>query len=208
MITLDPNRTVIAWQIFACISNLILMAWVHTHAEENGKLIAERWPELINGRDKDGQTPLETASIAGASWLVELILQQDRSWIHETPLAWVHACKGGHLSTILAFADKSSNFKDLCRFHGDTPLHHIQGVRYKDYKALLDHEFIKEMKNIQNLEGETPLHVAIKRKNIELAEILLKMEEVDLTIKDNSQKTAMDLLEAAYNEDEKWVRFN
>jgi len=149
------------------------------NAEENGKLIVERWPELINEQDKEGKTPLERASEAGANWLVELILQKDRSCILNTPLAWVEACKRGHLSTVFTFVEKSSYFMDLCHLHSETPSHHIQDVHYKEYKALLDHEFIKELKNTQNSKGKTPLHVAIKSKNKDFAKIHLRMDDVD-----------------------------
>ncbi|KAJ8448055.1 hypothetical protein Cgig2_028931 [Carnegiea gigantea] len=173
-------------------------------SKENGKLIVERWPELINEQDKEGKTPLERASEVGTNWLVELILQKDRSCILNTPLAWVEACKRGHLSTVFAFAEKSSYFMDLCRRHSETPLHHIQDVHYKEYKALLDHEFIKELKNTQNSKGETPLHVAITSKNKDFAEILLRMDDVDRTIKDDDGKTAMELLEELCRRDAKW----
>jgi len=177
------------------------------NAEENGKLIVERWPELINDQDEEGKTPLERASEVGADWLVELILEKDHSCILRTPLAWVEACKRGHLSTVFAFVEKSSYFMDLCRQYRETPLHHIQDVHFKEYKALLDHEFIKELKNTQNSKGETPLHVAITTQNKDFVEILLRMDDVDQTIEDDNGKTATELLEELCNQNVNWVRF-
>jgi len=169
--------------------------------------MTETWAAriLIHERDDNGKTPVERASEVGATWLVELILQVDRFAIIKIPLAWIEACKNRHLSTVLVFAEKSLYFGKLCREYRDTPLHHLQDLTYKEYQELLESASINELKNIQNSQGETPLHTAIKSKNKNLTEILLTMGDVDRTIKDNDSKTAMDLLKEMCDQDPDWV---
>ncbi|KAJ8448060.1 LOW QUALITY PROTEIN: hypothetical protein Cgig2_028936 [Carnegiea gigantea] len=172
--------------------------------EDDAEFLRSSDCNVLHRRGRKNSTRKSIRSGMGANWLVELILQKDRSCILNTPSAWVEACKRGHLSSVFAFVKKSSYFMDLCRLHGETPLHHTHDVHFKEYKALLDHEFIKELKNTQNLKCETPLHVAIKSKNKDFTEILLRMDDVDPTIKDDDGKTAMELLKELCNQDAKW----
>ena len=165
----------------------------------------ERWPELINEVDDDGKAPLERASEVGRTALVELILERDPSSIIEAPLAWVEACKNRHLSTVLAFAEKSTFFKRLCRLHYDTPLHHLGDLTYKECQLFLEHPVIKQLRNDQNIDDETPLHTAIRNNNKNMVEMLLRMSDVDTTIKDADNKTALDLLSEVCSRDMDWV---
>ncbi|KAJ8448054.1 hypothetical protein Cgig2_028930 [Carnegiea gigantea] len=163
--------------------------------EESGRLMVERWPHLISEHNQNEKTPLEIASEDGTSWLVESILQKDRSSILRTPKAWVEACRKGHLQTILTFVDKSTYLRYVCRESHDTPLHHVEFQDYTSYQELLQRPVIQELKNNQDCDGDTPLHKAIEKRNKDLTEILFTMEDIYWNIKNNDQNTALDLLE-------------
>lgn len=172
--------------------------------EENAKLILEGWPLLINKQDDNGKTPLERASEAKANWLVKLILQKERSSILKAPAtAWIEPCKKGDLFTILAFAE-NTYFRYVCRKQTDTPLHHVKFKDYNKYQELLKCELIRELKNVRDIHGDTPLHKAIKNRNKDLTEILFGMGDIEWNIKNKDGKAAMDLLEEA-SQDPEWV---
>jgi len=54
-----------------------ILITLNTTAEENDKLMVERWPHLVDERDQRGKTPLEVASEEGTSSLVESMQQKD-----------------------------------------------------------------------------------------------------------------------------------
>ncbi|KAJ8448056.1 hypothetical protein Cgig2_028932 [Carnegiea gigantea] len=163
--------------------------------KESGRLMVETWPHLISEHNQNEKTPLEIASEEGTSWLVESILQKDRSSILRTPKVWVEACRKGHLQTILAFVGKSTYLRYVCRESHDTPLHHVEFQDYTSYQELLQRPVIQELKNNQDSDCDTPLHKAVKKRNKDLTEILFTMEDIYWNIKHNDQKTALDLLE-------------
>ena len=165
----------------------------------------KRFPELLEKKDRTGDTPLDKASKDDAAGFVESILKTHPSPLKISPSAWIKACEAGSLSAVRAFV-KSSEFRDFCAKECDTPLHHIKLKSLEEYKALLrSDEFIEKQKNTQNKDGATPLHKAIERGDRELAQALLKAD-ADYTTQDNHDKTAMDLIAEKCREDKEWVR--
>ena len=119
-------------------------------------------------------------------------------------MAWVEPYQRGDLSTILAFAE-NTQFRYIYREHRDTPLHHVNFKDYNKYQELLKCELIQELKNARDIQGDTPLHKAIKNRYKDLTKILFDMGDVEWNIKNKDGKTAMDLLEEEASKDTEWV---
>lgn len=165
---------------------------------------------LINQADKNGTTALEVASEVGAAWFIKAVLERDSGVFDSAPLAWVKACAKGHISIIRVFIDYyPGKFSDHCIQHQDSPLHHIQLRNITGYEQFLKLPGMKDLINVQDSRGATPLHQAIRNRNILLTETLLNMDKIRYNIKDQENLTARDLLEEACKckEQPEWVCF-
>jgi len=175
------------------------------NAEQVIEKVLHKFPSLIIQRDSMGVTPLDKALAGGMESLVQLMLRIDPSSLKSSPSAWIKACENGHVSVILVFIKHYPNFKAFCHGRRDTPLHHIKLGSYEEYKEfLVIDKLIKEQKNSQDMDGATPLHRAIRRKDINLTEALL-IDGADRTIKDKDGKTALDLLAKVCKHNDEWV---
>ena len=164
-----------------------------------------KFPSLIIQLDSRDLTPLHKASAAGMESLVKLMLGIVPSSLESSPSAWIKACENGHVSVILVFIKHYPNFKAFCHGRRDTPLHHIKLGSYEEYKEfLVIDKLIEEQKNTQDMDGATPLHRAIAREDVDLAEALLT-DGADRTIKDKDDKTALDLLAEVCKHNDEWV---
>ncbi|KAJ8436212.1 hypothetical protein Cgig2_006899 [Carnegiea gigantea] len=143
-------------------------------AETIIRALKEKFPSYLTQDDGKGETPLEKASKAGKLQLVELMVKHCPS------------------------------LKDTCLERRDTPLHHIRGGTYAQYKRLLRLKVIEEMKNTQDLNYETPLHKSVRSKDLPLTNALLTTNGIDLDLENNDGKTAMDLLAEEAKHDYDW----
>uniref|UniRef100_A0A803L0P8 Uncharacterized protein n=1 Tax=Chenopodium quinoa TaxID=63459 RepID=A0A803L0P8_CHEQI len=73
-----------------------------------------------------------------------------------------------------------------------------------EYEELLTFPRMKDLINVQNSQGKTPLHLAVQNRILPLTETLLGMEKIAYNIKDEDQNTPIDLLEQACTDDSKW----
>ncbi|XP_048498494.1 uncharacterized protein LOC104891722 isoform X1 [Beta vulgaris subsp. vulgaris] len=162
--------------------------------------------EFITKPDKNGNTPLDEVSDVGAAWIIQAMLEKDPSAFSKAPLAWIKACKKGHISAIRAFIDNyPGNFKDHCIKHKDSPLHHIQNLsNLTQYEEFLKLPRMKDLINLRDSRGATPLHQAIRNGNIFLTETLLNMDKIMYNIRDHENETARGLLEQKCNENQEW----
>ncbi|KMT12795.1 hypothetical protein BVRB_4g088890 [Beta vulgaris subsp. vulgaris] len=163
--------------------------------------------EFISKQDKSGNTPLDEASDAGAAWIIQAMLEKDPSAFSNAPLAWVKACKKGHISAIRAFIDNCpGKFEDHCIKHKDSPLHHIQKnlSNLRESEEFLKIPRMKDLINVEDSRRATPLHQAIRTQNIFLTEALLNMDKIRYNIKDDENETARGLLEQICNEKQEW----
>ncbi|XP_010676023.4 protein ACCELERATED CELL DEATH 6 [Beta vulgaris subsp. vulgaris] len=165
--------------------------------------------EFITESDKSKiKTPLDEASDVGAAWIIQAMLKNDPSAFTKAPLAWVKACKKGHISTIRAFIDNFPGyFKDHCIKHKDSPLHHIQSLsNLTEYEEFLKIPRMKDLINLRDSQGATPLHQAIRSGNIFLTEALLNMDKIMYNIRDDlyPYETARGLLEQKCKGNQEW----
>ncbi|XP_057529521.1 uncharacterized protein LOC130808092 isoform X1 [Amaranthus tricolor] len=166
--------------------------------EEFGRWLVNEASVLINQADKNGTTALEVASEVGAASFVKAVLEKDSGVFNSAPLAWVKACAKGHISVIRVFIDYyPGKFSDHCIQHQDSPLHHIQLRNITAYEQFFELPGMKNLINVQDSQGATPLHQAIRNRNILLTETLLNMDKIRYNIKDQENQTARDLLEEA-----------
>ena len=142
------------------------------------------------------------------------MLEKDPSAFDKVPFAWVKACENGHESVIQAFVDCCpKKFSDHCEDHNDTPLHHIKLRNLTRYEDFLKIQYMKDLINVKDSTGATPLHKAIENDEIFLAEALLKMDNIEYNIKNDDGKTARGMLLELCKEPQpplqqtKWVCF-
>ncbi|XP_074319783.1 uncharacterized protein LOC141656689 isoform X2 [Silene latifolia] len=146
---------------------------------------------------KDANSHLIQAAERGEGWLVKLLLEGDSTLINDSTPAWLIACAKGHLSTVLAFVEQcdQEEFIQLCRNNKQTPLHHMELLKYEQYKNMLANPVMQKLKNQFDRDGATPLHGAIERSDIGLTKALLETRGITLDIPDQNDKTVLELLE-------------
>ncbi|KAK9689087.1 hypothetical protein RND81_09G034500 [Saponaria officinalis] len=159
---------------------------------------------MINLTDDSGKTALDKAKEANVLWLVNLLTYP--SLIKKERFDWVAACQRGETEAVLAFINHCQDLQRACREENDTPLHHIKLDTYEGYLNLLKIPSIRELKNITDHDGATPLHRVLERKDMLLAKMLLLDDGVERTIIDHKGRTAMDLLVKLYQENADWER--
>lgn len=166
--------------------------------------VLHKFPSLIIQPDSRGVTPLDKASAGGMESLVQLMLRIVPSSLESSPSAWIKACENGHVSVILVLIKHYPNFRGFCHERRDTPLHHIKLGSYKEYKEfLVIDKLIQGQKNTQDMDGATPLHRAIQRKDMNLTEALLT-DGADRTIKDKDDESVLDLLAEVCKHNDEW----
>ncbi|KAL2944741.1 Ankyrin repeat-containing protein ITN1, partial [Bienertia sinuspersici] len=170
--------------------------------KELGRWLVEEAPEFITEPDINAITPLEVASNVGAAWIIEAMLQKDpSSTFNKVPFAWVGACENGHVSVVRIFIEYCpEKFSDHCILHEDSPLHHIKLRNLMAYEEFLKIPCMKDLINVPDFNGATPLHKAIRKQNILLAEALLNMDNIKYNVKDDKGITARGLLAQLCND--------
>ncbi|XP_021755696.1 uncharacterized protein LOC110720916 [Chenopodium quinoa] len=173
--------------------------------EEFGTWLVNEAPEFITEQDNNKQSPWDTAYETGCAWFIKVVLKKDPFVFNRAPLAWIKACEHGHVSALRTFIDHNpAGFRDLCIKHKNTPLHRMKLSSLTEYEELLTIPRMKDLINVQNSQGKTPLHLAVQNRILPLTETLLGMEKIAYNIKDEDQNTPIDLLEQACIDDSEW----
>ncbi|XP_021761165.1 uncharacterized protein LOC110725998 [Chenopodium quinoa] len=175
--------------------------------EEFGAWLVDEASELITEQDNNEQSPWDTAYEVGSSWFINVVLKKDPSVFNRAPMTWIKACEKGDVATLCAFINHNPGaFRDLCIEYKDSPLHHIQLTSLTEYEEFLRIPYMKDLINLQDSKGATPLHKALQNHKKLLAETLLNIEKIDCNIKDKDQKSATDLLAKVCNDDNTWEK--
>ncbi|KAL2924973.1 Ankyrin repeat-containing protein BDA1 [Bienertia sinuspersici] len=188
----------------------LIEGYVDYQKETNGGVLPMS-PDIIHpwkAKDNSGNTPVHEAIRCHNEEIAVHLLTLDSSlWLIQdsqglTPL-YLAAATGctGVLDHYLHHQPSAVLFRN----DDDTVLHWLNGFSEKQYEKYLKKKCFAELKNITDSEGATPLHLALRRKDILLAKVLLSDNEVQRSIKDNSDTTAMDLLAKLCDDNEDWV---
>ncbi|XP_021854272.2 uncharacterized protein [Spinacia oleracea] len=167
-----------------------------------GTWLVDEAPEFITDKDNNEQSPWDKAYEIGPAWFINAVLKKKPSVFSSAPLVWTKACEKGHVLALSAFVDHNpGKFRDLCIKHKDSPLHHIKlDESLTEYEKFLQIPHMKDLINLQDSKGITPLHKAIRSGDLLLTETLLNMEKIIYDIEDDDNISAMDLLAAKCDE--------
>ncbi|XP_021755697.1 uncharacterized protein LOC110720917 [Chenopodium quinoa] len=172
-----------------------------------GTWLVDIAPEFITQKDENGQSPWDRAFELGSAWFIKAVLEKDSSAFSREPLAWTKACEKGHVPALCAFIDHNPGaFRDLCIEKKDSPLHHIKLSSLTDYEEFLKIPRMKDLINLQDSHGVTPLHKAIQDDNLFLTETLLSVDKINYDINDDGDNSAIDLLAQKCADNQAWDR--
>ncbi|XP_021755695.1 uncharacterized protein LOC110720914 [Chenopodium quinoa] len=145
-----------------------------------GTWLVDIAPEFITQKDENGQSPWDKAYELGHAWFIKAVLEKDSSVFSREPLAWTKACEKGNVPALHAFINHNPGaFRDLCIENKDSPLHHIKLSSLTDYEEFLfEIPRMKDLINLQDSQGVTPLHKAIQDDNLFLTETLLSIDKI------------------------------
>ncbi|XP_056683752.1 ankyrin repeat-containing protein At5g02620-like [Spinacia oleracea] len=175
--------------------------------EKFGTWLVKEVPELITQQDANRQSAWEKAHEIGHAWFIKAILEKDPSVFDRAPLVWTKACENGHVLALCAFINHNpEEFRDLCIEYKDSPLHHIKLKKFTGYEKFLKITPMKEFINLQDSKGATPLHKAIRNKDLLLTETLLTMDKIMYNILDDANVSAIDLLAEECDNNQTWDR--
>ncbi|KAJ3670015.1 hypothetical protein LUZ60_010339 [Juncus effusus] len=156
-------------------------------------------PELANVVDKSGNTPLHYAASQNLPKSVKVLLKKDISPAYTSDflgLFPVHvAAKLGHVEVIERLFKKCPDSDKLLDGQGRNFLHiAVEEKREAIVSWACKHSNLIEPLNAQDDEGNTPMHLAVKAKNLEIFSHLLGNEKVHLGITNKNRLTPGDLV--------------
>jgi ankyrin repeat protein/L-ascorbate metabolism protein UlaG (beta-lactamase superfamily) len=155
------------------------------------RTILQQYPDLINAKDKEGETALHKAAAAGHIAIVEYLLAQGadvdaRNNDNQNPL--LHAAYYGKAPVVKLLLDKGADFKQPDRY-GRTILHYPVRGGYKDVVELL----MKKGMDITVVDGMgvSPLRFAIEGGHAGIMGVFITSKALD--VKGDTGKTALHL---------------
>lgn len=175
------------------------------------ELLCKEALDVLKYRDVNGSTILHAASGRGQLEIVKYIISSydiTTTKDNQGNIPLHIAAFRGHLSIVEALVHASPNSASMQNNVGDTFLHMaVMGFRARGFQRLDRHMDLtrhlingssintKEIINIQNKEGRTPLHISlIGNMNSNLVELLMTAPSIDLNVKDVNGMTPLDLL--------------
>ncbi|XP_056683098.1 protein ACCELERATED CELL DEATH 6-like isoform X2 [Spinacia oleracea] len=175
--------------------------------EKFGTWLVKEVPEFITQKDDNEQSAWDKAYEIGPAWFIKAVLEKDPSVFDSAPLVWTKACEKGHVLALCAFIEHNPGaFRDLCIEYKDSPLHHIKLKNLTGYEEFLKIKRMKDLINLQDSKGVTPLHKAIRNKDLFLTETLLTMDKIIYNVLDDANVSAIDLLSEECDNNQTWDR--
>uniref|UniRef100_A0A6B2EBK2 Ankyrin n=1 Tax=Phlebotomus kandelakii TaxID=1109342 RepID=A0A6B2EBK2_9DIPT len=160
--------------------------------------------EVVNSLSPQGQLPLGLALMGRSTAIAQTLIQNGKADVNAFNLdgctLLIDAVKRGDGFSSLFLLEKNVNVNLTSKMTGDTALHIV--VTYS--KKSTDEETYQEMldvgrkildcqpdPNIQNKRGYTPLQMAIVSGNDEMIACLLALEDLNLNLRTNDEKSAL-----------------
>ncbi|KAJ0045611.1 hypothetical protein Pint_04260 [Pistacia integerrima] len=159
-------------------------------------------------RGPDGQNPLHAAVLAGSTAretnIIRELLKESTSSAYlrdnngRTPL--LEAASSGNFDVLQEILLYCPDTMELCDPTGQNALHlAVLNNTTHNVREFLHLQEMKELVNEPDVEGDTPLHLAIKNENYKMVKKLMATECVDLRTKNNKGLTALDICESDWN---------
>ncbi|XP_044473219.1 protein ACCELERATED CELL DEATH 6-like [Mangifera indica] len=160
--------------------------------------------KLINQPDTNGKTALHFATAVREKKIMHELLTKSTSSAYQrdsngrTPLLEA-ACSGNFdvFQEILLYCPDTIELADPT---GKNALHlAVLNNTTRNVREFLRLPEMKELVNEPDVEGDTPLHLAIKHENYKMVKQLIATGCVDLRTKNNNGLTALDICESDWN---------
>ncbi|CAA7047020.1 unnamed protein product [Microthlaspi erraticum] len=165
--------------------------------------ILESDSDLVDSRDENGRTPLAFAASIGYDIGVQHMLTRFAS---STQIAYVNNEDGSYPIHSACVASHTSALKVILKHHPDTiEMLNSQGQNVLHIAAesgnaravsyLLRKTEIKRLINEQDVQGNTPLHLASMTTNPKVVSLFIQDNRVDLKVLNNKGLTTLDAAE-------------
>ncbi|XP_017140975.1 rabankyrin-5 [Drosophila miranda] len=163
-------------------------------------------PELVNSLSEQGQLPLQMALSAKNSQIAQTLVKNGRANVNaydaKGSTLLIDALKKGDVFSAKFLLDQNCFLDLISRPSSDTVLHIICSY----VESQTDRETFEQINelgknilqrkanvNIQNVRGETPLHVAIASQNTIMLSQLLDVPNIDINMCTFDEKCALEL---------------
>ncbi|XP_042485348.1 ankyrin-1-like [Macadamia integrifolia] len=164
-------------------------------------ILLDKKKELISRSDVGGRNPLHHAASFGHSEETCCILKiKDASIAHQKDnqdLCPIHlAAKHGHVDIIKAILKYYPEaLETLNKEHQNVVHLAAKSGRGNLVSSMLHHKSNKfdKLKNARDINGNTPLHLAIKKSHPKVVSILMRDGNVDMTIMNDEGLTVLDI---------------
>lgn len=147
--------------------------------------------------DNFGWIPLHYAAHLGDVELVELLLENDKSLAYVTDeegMSALHiSAKKGHVGVMRAIITRCPDTCELLDKSSRTALHlAVESGKVGPVKFLLQVSEFQNLINEQDIEGNTPLHLAATRGYIIIVRLMSKFRKVDTEIMNKADMTTLE----------------
>lgn len=154
-------------------------------------------PNFIKLRDGEGRTPLHHAAWLGNLGAVRYLLSQNTASAFQRDKSGscpIHlASAKGRLATIKLLLQYCPAPTELLDSRGRNILHlAAENGRYGIVKYILDSPVLEELLNMEDLQGNTPLHLASMAFRPQIVSLLTWDKRVDVKLVNDKVLTALD----------------
>ncbi|TVU45192.1 hypothetical protein EJB05_04668, partial [Eragrostis curvula] len=164
------------------------------------EILLDKRPELIDLTDSDGNNALHYAAQKNHPRAVEMLLSKHLELAYKRNLknqSTLHvAAHYGSTDAIMVLLRHCPDVAEMVDSYGGNAFHSaVTGGKLNAVKCLIRHVRPAELLNRVDLDGNTPLHLAVKMGRISSALMLLKDRRVDPCVRDRDGQTACSLVE-------------
>lgn len=165
------------------------------------KVLIQELPSLIKQRDSYSNLPLHYAASLGNLEMVRLLLQSDISTNYimdkDGRSPFLVAANNGHVGVIKELLRFCPDSVEVADKRGRNVLHvAVESGKLEVMKYILKSDDLKELINEPDSEGNTPLLLAVIKRNVSVLNLLLKDKRVDMRAINNNGMTALDVAES------------